>query len=77
MLAYIPFLRDIDFEAFFIRMNEMDFQGQKKAELYYRIILILSLVIAIIFSYSQQKLSYGVYVIGVGLALAMLVNKLL
>ena len=67
--------RCFDTEKFYIRMNEMvkkyikyqDFEGQKLAEKLYKIILILSLIIAMGVSYSTQHLCHGVYIMIGGL----------
>ena len=53
----------IDTEKLTIRMNEMDFEGQKLAEKLYRIILVVSTIIAILVSYTTQKLCHGVYIL--------------
>ena len=44
----------IDLEKFWIRMNEMDFEGQVLAERLYRIILVLFTIIAIL-SYQSSN----------------------
>lgn len=61
-----------DWEKFSIRMNEMDYEGQKLAEKIYKIILAVALVFSIIVSYSTQKLKHGVYILVIGLALSLL-----
>ena len=62
----------IDLENFWIRMNEMDFEGQVLAERLYRIILVLFTIIAMIVSYYTQKLSDGVYILCGGFILSLL-----
>ena len=61
-----------DFEKFWIRMNEMDFEGQLLAEKLYRIILVIFTIIAIIVSYITQRLCHGVYILCFGLVLSLL-----
>ena len=63
----------IDFEKFWIRMNEMDFEGQALAEKLYRILLVIFTIIAMIVSYMTQQLSHGVYILCGGLILTLLV----
>ena len=63
----------IDFEKFWIRMNEMDFEGQSLAEKLYRILLVIFTIIAMIVSYMTQQLSHGVYILCSGLILTLLV----
>ena len=65
--------RFYDFEKFWIRMNEMDFEGQALAEKLYRILLVIFTIIACIFSYMTQKLSHGVYILCGGFALTLLI----
>ena len=62
-----------DFEKFWIRMNEMDFEGQSLAEKLYRILLVIFTIIAMIVSYMTQQLSHGVYILCCGLILTLLV----
>ena len=62
-----------DFEKFWIRMNEMDFEGQSLAEKLYRILLVIFTIIAMIVSYITQQLSHGVYILCGGLILTLLV----
>ena len=62
-----------DFEKFWIRMNEMDFEGQALAEKLYRILLVIFTIIAMIVSYMTQQLSHGVYILCGGLILTLLV----
>ncbi len=62
-----------DFEKFWIRMNEMDFEGQSLAEKLYRILLVIFTIIAMIVSYMTQQLSHGVYILCGGLILTLLV----
>ena len=62
----------IDIERFWIIMNEMDFEGQILAEKLYRIILVVFTIIAMIVSYSTQKLCHGVYILSFGLLLTLL-----
>jgi hypothetical protein len=73
-MEYIPILRDIDFEAFWTRMNEMDFVGQKRAERYYKVILTITLIISAIVSYTNQRMQHGVIGMGIGFFIALLVN---
>ena len=63
----------IDFEKFWIRMNEMDFEGQALAEKLYRILLVIFTIIAMIVSYITQKLSHGVYILCGGLIVTLLI----
>ena len=65
--------RFFDFEKFWIRMNEMDFEGQSLAEKLYRILLVILTIIAMIISYMTQQLSHGVYILCGGLILTLLV----
>ena len=60
-----------DFEKFWIRMNEMDFEGQKLAEKLYKIILVVFTIIAMIVSYFTQRLCHGVYILSSGLILCL------
>ena len=62
-----------DFEKFWIRMNEMDFEGQILSERIYRIILVSFTIIAMIVSYMTQKLCHGVYILCFGLLLSLLI----
>ena len=62
-----------DFEKFWIRMNEMDFEGQSLAEKLYRILLVIFTIIAMLVSYMTQQLSHGVYILCGGLILTLLV----
>ena len=62
-----------DFEKFWIRMNEMDFEGQILSERIYRIILVTFTIIAMIVSYMTQKLCHGVYILLFGLFLSLLI----
>ena len=62
-----------DFEKFWIRMNEMDFEGQILSERLYRIILVAFTIIAMIVSYMTQKLCHGVYILCFGLLLSLLI----
>ena len=62
-----------DFEKFWIRMNEMDFEGQALAEKLYRIILVIFTIIAMIASYMTQKLSHGVFILCGGFVLTLLI----
>ena len=62
-----------DFEKFWIRMNEMDFEGQILSERLYRIILVTFTIIAMIVSYMTQKLCHGVYILCFGLLLSLLI----
>ena len=62
-----------DFEKFWIRMNEMDFEGQSLSEKLYRILLVIFTIIAMIVSYMTQQLSHGVYILCGGLILTLLV----
>ena len=52
-----------------------DFKGQSLSEKIYKIILIITCIIAMGVSYSNQKLSTGVYIIIGGTILSMLVKK--
>ena len=61
----------IDVEKFWIRMNEMDFEGQKLAEKLYKIILVVFTIIAMIVSYFTQRLCHGVYILSSGLILCL------
>ena len=63
----------VDFEKFYIRMNEMDFEGQVLAEKIYRCILIIFTIIAMIVSYMTQHLCHGVYILTSGFILCLLV----
>ena len=62
-----------DFEKFWIRMNEMDFEGQSLAEKLYRILLVIFTIIAMIVSYMTQQLSHGVYILCGGLIVTLLI----
>ena len=62
-----------DFEKFWIRMNEMDFEGQALAEKLYRIILVIFTIIAMAVSYMTQQLSNGIYILCGGLIFTLLV----
>ena len=62
----------IDVEKHWIRMNEMDFEGQILSERIYRIILVVFTIIAMIVSYSTQKLCHGVYILCFGFILTLL-----
>jgi hypothetical protein len=80
-MEYIPILKDIDFNALYMRMNEMvylnlfqDFQGQQLAIKTYRIILTSFLIIAMIVSFVTQKLSNGIFTMCAGIVISMLVN---
>ena len=61
----------IDVERLWIRMNEMDFEGQILAERLYRIILVVFTIVAMIVSYSTQKLCHGVYILCFGFILTL------
>mmetsp|Transcript_10180 Transcript_10180/g.10507 ORF Transcript_10180/g.10507 Transcript_10180/m.10507 type:complete len:114 (+) Transcript_10180:1-342(+) len=69
----LPIIRDIDVEALMIRLNEIDFEGQKKCETLYKQIVIFFLVIAIAVSFYTQVMSHGVYIIMLGTLVACLV----
>lgn len=62
-----------DTQKFYMSMNEIDFEGQRKAEIYYKIILTTCLIIAICVSYTTQHLCHGVYIMIGGLILSILV----
>ena len=62
----------IDVERLWIRMNEMDFEGQILCERLYRSILVVFTIIAMIVSYSTQKLCHGVYILCFGFILTLL-----
>ena len=63
----------IDFEKFWIRMNEMDFEGQALEEKLYRILLVIFTIIAMIVTYMTQQLSHGVYILCGGLIVTLLI----
>lgn len=68
----LPIIRDIDFELLDIRMNEIDFKGQDLCERVYKYTIIISFVIALIYSYSTQQMSNGVYIIFAGTLLSFI-----
>tara|TARA_B110000914_G_C15110348_1_gene285845 strand:- start:132 stop:464 length:333 start_codon:yes stop_codon:yes gene_type:complete len=69
----LPIIKDIDTEQFLINTNEIDFEGQKYCEDLYKKIIIFSVILAMIVSFSTQYLSHGIYIISAGTALAMIV----
>lgn len=73
-LNNLPFIKDIDFEALSIKINEIDFEGQKKSEKLHKWIIRFCLVIAIIVSYYTQRLSNGTYILIVGTIIAMILT---
>ena len=62
-----------DTQKFYISMNEIDFEGQRKSEIYYKVILTVCCVISIIVSYITQKLQDGVFIMIGGLILSILI----
>lgn len=69
----LPIIRNIDFEAFSIRMNEIDFEGQKTCEYLYKLIIRIFLVAAVCFSFYTQQMRHGVYLIILGTFFAVFV----
>lgn len=61
-----------DIEKFNIRMNEIDFEGQKLSQKLFRIILTTALIIAMIVSYLYQKLKYGTFILTGGFVLSLI-----
>ncbi len=72
-ITNLPILRDIDIEGFFIRMNEIDFEGQRLSDKLYKVIIRIFLVLAIIISYTTQRLSNGTITLLVGTFIAILI----
>ena len=62
----------IDVEKYYIKINEMDFEGQILAAKLYRIILVAFTIIAMIVSYITQKLCHGVYILCFGLVVTLI-----
>ncbi|XP_065205386.1 signal peptidase complex subunit 1 [Planococcus citri] len=52
----------------------MDFEGQRRAENYARIIITIFGVIGLIWGYVEQKFSYTIYTLGVGFAISVLLS---
>lgn len=72
-ITNLPILRDLDIEGFLIRMNEIDFEGQRLSDKLYKVIIRIFLVLAIIISYTTQRLSNGTITLLVGTLLAILI----
>ena len=66
----LPIIKDLDLEAFGIRMNEMDFEGQNLSETVYKYVIGFSLAVAICISFYTKCMSNGVYIIILGTILA-------
>lgn len=73
-LENIPIIGGIDFQKYYIRMNEMDFEGQKQSEKDYKRIILLFLIIGSILGYATQSMSKGVYTILLGTLIAIIIT---
>lgn len=72
-ITNLPILRDIDIEGLFIRMNEIDFEGQRLSDRLHKVIIRIFLVLAIIISYTTQKLSNGTITLLVGTLISIVI----
>lgn len=57
-----------------LRSPLQDFEGQKKAEKIFQIIIVLSAIIGFGVGYHAERLSYSIYTLGVGFLLGSLVT---
>jgi len=73
-LSNLPIIKDIDFELISIKLNEIDFEGQKRSEKMHKWIIRFFLVVAIIVSFITQRISNGTYIIILGTVLAMIIT---
>lgn len=73
-MEYIPFLNKIDFERIYMRQNEMDFEGQKRAEKHYKIIIVIFAIIGTIFALVTQQMRNGVFTILTGMIISSLIT---
>lgn len=53
-------------------MNEIEFEGQRRSEIIYKVILTVYLVVSILVSFVTQRLKDGVFIMAGGLILSVL-----
>lgn len=53
-------------------MNEIDFEGQRRSEIIYKVILTVCFVVSILVSFVTQRLKDGVFIMAGGLILSVL-----
>ena len=67
------FNKCFDHQKFYIRINEIDFEGQLLAKRINQLIFFIFTIIAMIVSYTTQHLCYGMYILLSGFFLCLLV----
>lgn len=71
-ISNLPIIKNIDLEAFSIKINEIDFIGQEKCESLYKNILRISLILAIICSFYTQQMKHGMFIIIAGFLISVI-----
>lgn len=73
-MEHIPFLNRIDFEGIYMRLNEMDFDGQKRAEKHFKVIIVIFTIIGTIIALTTQQMRHGVWAILAGMVVSSLIT---